>query len=259
MARKAVVVIADDEPLARKALREHLGTLPGIGEIHEAGDGWTAIKTVDSVKPHILFLDIVMPGVSGLEVAEQIRHRPYIVFTTAYEKFAVTAFEIGALDYLLKPFGRDRVGAVVERARSAIEHGLPSVVARAREAREAMSGERPLTRVFVRERGRMVGVALDAVERLEACDDYVALHSGGRQYLLHARLQDLESRLDPARFVRIHRSHVVNLDFVAAIEPHEGSRVVAVFKSGARVASSRAGSAKLKAQTSRRRPPSVLA
>ena len=247
MNRKAVVVIADDEPLARRALREHLGTMTGIGEIHEAGDGWTAIRTVDTVKPHILFLDIVMPGVSGLEVAEQISHRPYIVFTTAYEKFAVTAFEIGALDYLLKPFGRDRVAGVVERARAAIEHGLPSVVAR---AREALSSEKPLSRVFVRERGRMVAVNLDGVERLEACDDYVALHSGGRQYLLHARLQDLESRLEPRRFVRIHRSHLVNLDFVAAIEPHEGSRVVAVFKSGSRVTSSRAGAAKLRARTS---------
>ena len=96
----------------------------------------------------------------------------------------------------------------------------------------------------------MVAVPLQAVERLEACDDYVALHAGERQYLLHARLQDLESRLDPARFGRIHRSHVVNLDFVAEIEPHEGSRVVAVFKSGARVASSRSGASRLRSRTS---------
>jgi two-component system, LytTR family, response regulator len=247
VARKAVVVIADDEPLARRALRGHLSALDGVGEIHEAGDGWAAIRTVDEVKPHILFLDIVMPGVSGLEVAEQITHRPYIVFTTAYEKFAVTAFEIGALDYLLKPFGRDRVRAVVERGRAALEHGLPAVVAR---AREALGGVAPISRVFVRERGRMVAVPLVGVERLEACDDYVALHSGGRQHLVHARLQDLEARLEPTRFVRIHRSHVVNLDFVVAIEPHEGSRVVAVLKSGARVASSRSGAARLKARTS---------
>jgi two-component system LytT family response regulator len=96
----------------------------------------------------------------------------------------------------------------------------------------------------------MVAVALDAVERLEACDDYVALHTGGRQYLLHTRLQDLESRLDPARFVRIHRSHVVNLDFVASIEPHEGSRVAVVLKSGTRIASSRSGASRLRSRTS---------
>src|SRR5262249_13240093 len=212
--RKAVVVIADDEPLARRALRGHLAALEGIGEIHEAADGWAAIRAVDEVRPHTLFLAIVMPGVSGLEVAEQIRHRPYIVFTTAYEKFAVTAFEIGALDYLLKPFGRDRVRAVIERGRTALEHGLPPVVAR---AREALGAGAPLSRVFVRERGRMLAVPLESVERLEACDDYVALHAGGRQHLVHARLQDLEARLDPDRFVRIHRSHVVNLDYVVAI------------------------------------------
>ena len=247
MTRKAVVVIADDEPLARKALRGHLTSLDWIGEIHEAGDGWSAIRTVDTVRPHILFLDIVMPGVSGVQVAEQITHRPYIVFTTAFERFAVTAFEIGALDFLLKPFGRERVRAAAERGRKALEHGMPSVVAR---ARQALTADRPITSVFVRERGRMVAVLLKEVERLEACDDYVALHAGGRQHLVHARLQDLEARLEPRRFVRIHRSHVVNLDFVVAIEPHEGSRVVALMKSGARIVASRPGTARLKARIS---------
>jgi two-component system LytT family response regulator len=122
---------------------------------------------------------------------------------------------------------------------------MPSVVAR---AREALAAARPITRVFVRERGRMVAVPLAEVERLEGCDDYVALHSSGRQHLVHARLQDLETRLEPRRFVRIHRSHVVNLDFVIAIEPHEGSRVVAVLKSGARIVASRPGTARLKAR-----------
>jgi len=243
--RKAVVVIADDEPLARRALRGHLASLDWIGDVHEAGDGWSAIRAVDEVRPHILFLDVVMPGVSGIEVAEQIAHRPYIVFTTAFERFAVTAFEIGALDFLLKPFGRDRVRAAAERGRAAIEHGMPSVVAR---AREALAAAKPITRVFVRERGRMVAVSLESVERLEACDDYVALHAGGKQHLVHARLQDLEARLEPSRFVRIHRSHVVNLDFVATIEPHEGSRVAAVLTSGARIVASRPGTARLKAR-----------
>jgi len=163
MTRKAVVVIADDEPLARKALRGHLASLDWIGDVFEAGDGWSAIRTVDEHRPHILFLDVVMPGVSGVEVAEQISHRPYIVFTTAFERFAVTAFEIGALDFLLKPFGRERVRAAAERGRQAIAHGMPSVVAR---AREALAAARPITRVFVRERGRMVAIPLTEVERL---------------------------------------------------------------------------------------------
>ena len=153
MTRKAVVVIADDEPLARRALRGHLGTLDWLGEVHEVGDGLAAIRAVDTLRPHILFLDIVMPGVTGLAVVEQIKHRPYIVFTTAFERYAVTAFEIGALDFLLKPFGRERVRAAAERGRSAIEHGMPPVVAR---AHEALATSRPIQRVFVRERGRVV-------------------------------------------------------------------------------------------------------
>jgi two-component system, LytTR family, response regulator len=248
MISEPVVVIADDEPPARRALRSHLAAIGWIGEVHEVGDGRSAIRAVDALRPDVLFLDIVMPGVTGLEVVERITHRPYVVFTTAYERYAVTAFEIGALDFLLKPFGRERVLAAAERARSAIELGMPPVVARAREA-FAVPG--PISRVFVRERGKVVAVPLDGVERLEACDDYVALHAGARQHLIHARLQDLETRLDPARFVRIHRSHVINLDFLVEIEPREGSRLTAVMKSGARIVASRSGAARLKAGVSR--------
>ncbi len=248
MTRKPVVVIADDEPPARRALRGHLATIDWVGEVHEVGDGRSAVRAVDTLRPDVLFLDIVMPGVSGLEVVERVTHRPYVVFTTAFERFAVTAFEIGALDFLLKPFGRERVVAVVERARSAIELGMPPVLAR---AREALGAPGPITRVFVRERGKVLAVPLDGVERLEACDDYVALHAGERQHLIHARLQDLEARLDPGRFVRIHRSHVINLDFLVAMEPREGSRLTAVMKSGARIVASRSGVARLKASVAR--------
>ena len=173
--RKAVVVIADDEPLARRRCAV-AWLLDWIGDVHEAGDGLSAIRAVDDLRPHILFLDVVMPGVSGVEVAEQIAHRPYIVFTTAFERFAVTAFEIGALDFLLKPFGRDRVrggraGPPGNCARHALRRGAG--------ARGAGRGAADPS-VFVRERGRMVAVPLEGVERLEACDDYVTLHAGGR-------------------------------------------------------------------------------
>lgn len=248
MSHKPVVLIADDEPPARRALRGHLASIDWVGDVHDAGDGRSAVRAVDTLRPDLLFLDIVMPGMTGLEVLQRITHRPYVVFTTAFERYAVTAFEIGALDFLLKPFGRERVLAVVERARSAIELGMPPVVAR---AREALTASGPIARVFVRERGKIVAVSLEEVERLEACDDYVALHAGGRQHLLHTRLQDLESRLDPRRFVRIHRSHVINLDFLVALEPREGSRLTAVLRSGARVVASRSGVARLKANVPR--------
>ena len=236
------VLIADDEPLARRTLREHLRDLDWIDVAGECGDGLSAIRAVDELRPELLFLDIRMPSASGIAVAEQIAHRPYIIFTTAYDRYAVTAFEIGALDYLLKPFGRERVHAVLARAREALEHGLPAVAARA----SVLAPSKPLSHVFVKERGRMLAVALERVERLEACDDYVALYAEGRRHLLHARLHDLAARLEPSRFVRVHRSHVVNLGFVAAIEPLDGARSTIVLSSGARVPASRAGSAQIK-------------
>jgi two-component system LytT family response regulator len=131
---------------------------------------------------------------------------------------------------------------VLERAREALGHGLPAIAARA----SVLSATKPLSHVFVKGRGRMVAVPLDRVERLEACDDYVALYADGRRHLLHARLQDLAARLEPSRFLRVHRSHVINLGFVAALEPRDGARLIIVLSSGARVPASRAGAAQIK-------------
>jgi two-component system LytT family response regulator len=243
MTNHARVVIADDEPLARRALREHLAGVDWIGEVHDVGDGLAAIRAVDALRPDLLFLDVRMPGASGIAVAEQIAHHPYIIFTTAYDRYAVTAFEIGALDYLLKPFGRERVLAVLARARVAMEHGIPPIAAR---AGQVLSAAKPLSRVFVKERGRMIAIPLEKVERLEACDDYVAICTEGNRYLLHARLHDLYARIDQTRFVRVHRSHVVNVDFITAVEPRDGSRLTVILASGARIPASRAGSAFLR-------------
>ena len=243
MTNELRVLIADDEPLARRTLRGHLAVVDWIGEVHEAPDGLTAIALIDRVRPDLVFLDIRMPGASGIAVAEQITHRPYIIFTTAYDRYAVTAFEIGALDYLLKPFGRERVLGVLERARAGMELGIPPIAAR---ASQMLSESKPLTRVFVKEHGRMIAVPLQRVERLEACDDYVAICVDGRRHLLHARLHDLYARIDQARFIRVHRSHIINVDCIRALEPREGSRVTVVLESGTRIAASRAGSAQLR-------------
>src|SRR5207247_9804749 len=127
-------VTCDDEPLARRALRGHLSNVDWIGEVHEASDGLSAIRAIDTLRPYLVFLDVRMPGASGIAVAEQIVHRPYIIFTTAYDQYAVTALEIGALDYLLKPVGRERVLAVLERARIGLAHAMPQIAPRASHA-----------------------------------------------------------------------------------------------------------------------------
>jgi two-component system LytT family response regulator len=242
MTTEARVLIVDDEPLARRTLRGHVSTVGWIREVHEASDGLSAIRAIDTLRPDLVFLDIRMPGTSGIAVAEQIVHRPFIIFTTAYDRYAVTAFEIGALDYLLKPFGRERVLAVLERARIGMEHGMPPIAAR---ANQVLSPSKPLSHVFVKEHGRMIALSLERVERLEACDDY-ALCIDGRRHLLHARLHDLYARIDQTRFLRVHRSHVVNVDFITALEPRDGSRLTVVLASGARIPASRSGSAQLR-------------
>ena len=243
MTSEARVLIVDDEPLARRTLRGHVSAVDWISEVHEAGDGLSAIRAIDTLRPDLVFLDIRMPGASGIAVAEQIVHRPYIIFTTAFDRYAVTAFEIGALDYLLKPFGRERVLAVLERARIGMEHGMPQIAAR---ASQALSPSKPLSHVFVKEHGRMIAIPLERVERLEACDDYVALCIEGRRHLLYARLYDLFARLDPQRFLRIHRSHVINIDCISVLEPRDGSRLTVVLASGTRLPASRSGSAQLR-------------
>ena len=230
------VVIADDEPPARQQLQDLLADVPWVTCVGEAADGEEAVAAVDRLRPDLLFLDIEMPVLSGLAVLGRVRHQPAVVFTTAYDRYAVAAFELAALDYLLKPFGRDRLSSALERARRALdERTALSVLERARET----SGSAPARRVFVRDHGRIVPLAIRDVQRLEARDDYVDLYAGGRSYLVHLPLAEFERRLDPARFLRIHRSRIVNLDHVAGFTPCDGSRLEVEMKDGTRLLASR--------------------
>src|SRR5437868_10420704 len=154
------VLIADDEPLARRTLREHLRSLGWSGEIHEARDGKTAVAVANSERPDLVFLDIVMPGATGLEVLEQLAYEPKVIFTTAHDQYAVTAFELGALDYVLKPFGRERLIRVMQRAQAALK-GVPLLS----RARESLKPAHPLSRIFVRDGPRIVPIPLASIER----------------------------------------------------------------------------------------------
>src|SRR5690606_16160349 len=184
-----------------------------------------------------------LTGLPGLEVLGAVRHRPLVIFTTAYDRFAVAAFELAAVDYLLKPFGAERLRAALDRAIDWLQR--PAAPADER-VRDTLRTDRPLERLFVRDRGRIVPLAAAAIERCEARDDYVAVHAGGRAYRVQVRLQDLERRLDPTRFVRIHRSHLVNLDFVQAFEPYDAHRLLVHMRDGARVLGSRTRSRELR-------------
>ena len=240
---KGSVLIADDEPLARRTLREHLLSLGWAGPIHEARDGKTAIAVANEQRPDLVFLDIVMPGATGLEVLEQLDYEPKVIFTTAFDQYAVTAFELGALDYLLKPFGRDRLERVVRRAQAALDGTAAPLLPR---ARESLQRTRTLSRIFVRDGNRIVPISLASLERVQGADDYVTIFTATKEYLVSIRLSDLEGRLSGANFLRIHRSHLINLEYVASIEPYDTARVRVVMKSGARIVASRTGSKRLR-------------
>jgi two-component system LytT family response regulator len=237
------VLIADDEPLARRTLQEHLRSLGWVGPIHEARDGKTAIALANSERPDLVFLDIVMPGATGLEVLEKLDYEPKVIFTTAHDQYAVTAFELGALDYLLKPFGRDRVERVVHRAQAAFDGSAASLVSRARESLDQV---RALSRIFVRDGNRIVPIPLASLERVQGADDYVTICTARKEYLVGLRLSDLEGHLRGANFLRVHRSHLINLEYVTSIEPYDAARLEVVMKSGARIVASRTGSKRLR-------------
>jgi two-component system, LytTR family, response regulator len=230
------VLVADDEPIARLGLRDMLASFGWLTCVAEAASGAEAVAKIDALHPDLVFLDVQMPGLLGTDVLRTVRHQPFAVFTTAYAEHAVTAFELGALDYLLKPFGPERLAGALDRVRAAL--GEPTPAPAFDRLREAL-GQGPMSRLFVRRGGAIVPVAVATVSWFEALGDYLVAHAGGERHVLHLSLARLEARLDPARFLRIHRAHIVNLDAVKAFRRAGGSQLVAELADGTRLAVSR--------------------
>ncbi len=203
----------------------------------EAADGVSAVKAIESLRPEVVFLDVQMPGLFGTDVLRRIDRKPYVIFTTAYSEHAVTAFELGAVDYLLKPFGPTRLASAMDRVRSALSEPSSDSIDRLTGA----LGGGPISRLFVRAGGTLVPVAVDKVLRFEADGDYVVAYplTGGR-HMLHLSLSRLEERLEATRFVRVHRTHIVNLDHVRAFKRDASGNLEAELTDGSRVPVSRA-------------------
>ncbi len=234
-------LVVEDEPLARQSLREYTRGIDWITLIGEAGDGLQAVQMIDQLKPDLVFLDVSLPELSGMEVIERIRHQPEIVFTTAHDQFALLAFETGALDYLLKPFGRKRFEVTLDRVRRRMTHGA---VATAQRARDALS--HPLRRIFARTRNGIVPIDTQAIDFMSAKGDYVEVVCNSERHLLHMGLADLMSRLDPESFFQIHRSHAINLDAIDRIFPYDARRFLVRLRCGKEILASRAASESLR-------------
>lgn len=237
-------IIVDDEDLARSLIREYLAAHPGIEIAAECANGFDAVKAVSDLKPDLMFLDIQMPKLSGFEVIELLDEPPAVIFVTAFDQYAVRAFDVHAVDYLLKPFGRERfdeaVGHAVQRLRSRIPAKTKTAVEEAKPAGQL------LERILIKEGSKVIILPAEKVDYIEAQDDYIAVRSDGKSHLKMQRLAALEAQLDPRRFVRIHRSYILNIDRLSKIELYAKDSRTAVLKDGTQLPVSRTGYDKLK-------------
>ena len=241
---KLTAVIVDDEELARAVLREMLSRHPEIDILGECANGFEAVKMVSERKPDLLFLDIQMPKLDGFEVLELIGSDIAVIFVTAYDQHALRAFEVHAVDYLLKPVGADRFEAALERAKQRLLSAPPPATELAAAAR--VPGHY-LERIVVKDGTRVHIIPAAKLDYVEAQDDYVALASAGKKHLKQQTISSIEAALDPKNFLRIHRSYIVNLERVTKVEPYGKESHVAILSDGMRLPVSRAGYARLRA------------
>lgn len=235
------VAIVDDEAPARAIVAEFLADDPRFTVVAECANGYEAVKACAEHRPELLFLDIQMPKLDGFEVLELLDAKPKVVFVTAYDEYAIRAFEVHAIDYLLKPFTAARFAEVAAHAeqivRGAESQPLAGAISSARKA---------LQRIAFREGGAIDVVPVQRIDYIEAQDDYVHVSAAGKKRIKQQTLTELERLLDPARFVRVHRSYIVNLESLARVEPYGKDSRVVILKDGTRIPVSRAGYERLR-------------
>jgi two-component system, LytTR family, response regulator len=238
-------VIADDEELARGILREYLarvesGNEPRIEIVAECTNGFEAVKACAEWKPDVLFLDIQMPKLDGFEVLELIEPEVAVVFVTAFDQYAMRAFDAAAVDYLLKPFGMERFKTALEKVRRRVGELRPASLPEALKTAARPEGAH-LERIVVKDGAKVHVIPVGKLDYAEAQDDYVALRSDGKSWLKHQTIAGLEASLDPKRFVRLHRSYLVNVERIARIDPNTKDTWMAVLTDGSKIPVSRGG------------------
>lgn len=238
-------IIVDDEVLARSIIREYLTAHPEVQIVAECSNGFEAVKAVTELKPQLAFLDVQMPKLSGFEVLELIETDLAVIFITAYEQYAVKAFEVHAVDYLLKPFSRERFDEALARAQEKLSR--QEVLPRLDIIEAARPKGETIERVLVRDGSRVFVIPAEKIDYIEAQDDYVAIKAEGKLHLKKQRLANLESLLDAKRFVRIHRSYILNVERLARLELYAKDSRRAILKDGTQLQVSRTGYDKLKA------------
>jgi two-component system, LytTR family, response regulator len=235
-------IIVDDEPLARERLRSMLETEPDIEIIDECADGVTAVESIETHRPDLVFLDVNMPELDGIGVLERIGTSviPAVIFVTAYDHFAVQAFDAHAVDYVLKPFDEDRFRTAVQRARSTLKaRASDEIDSRLAALLSDMKRPRHLERLAIKAGGKIVFIRTEEIDWIGAEGNYARIHTGNRSHLLRETMNTLETKLDPERFLRIHRSTIVNTESIAELEPLFQGDYVVILRDGSRLTSSR--------------------
>ncbi len=237
-------ILIDDEEPARIILREYLSAFPDIKIIAECSNGFDAVKMIGELNPDLIFLDIQMPKLNGFEVLELIEQQPAVIFATAYDQYALRAFEVHAADYLLKPFSAERLAEALDRVRERIKKHdkfpLQPIIAAAR------ANSIPLERILIKEGSKVHVIPVDRIDYVEAQDDYVSIKTDGKSYLKQQRMAELENALDQTKFVRVHRSYILNIERIARIELYAKDSRMAILKDGTKLLISRSGYDKLK-------------
>jgi two-component system LytT family response regulator len=238
-------VLIDDEPLARSIIHEYLQNYPDISVVQECGDGFEGVKAITQHQPELIFLDVQMPKINGFEMLELLDKPPAVIFTTAFDEYAIKAFEAHAVDYLLKPFGKDRFDKAIKKwmelhKAKEEQHGLQSLVESVSHPADQAN------RVVVKTGTKIRIIPMNEIHYLEADDDFVKIHTEEGSYLKNRTMSYFENILDKNHFVRVHRSYILQVQQVARIEPYEKDGHIAVLKSGTRVPISKTGYPKLK-------------
>lgn len=237
------VVIIDDEPLARSMVKEYLQSWPDVTIAQECDNGFEGVKAIAQHKPDLIFLDIQMPKINGFEMLELLDTPPSVIFTTAFDEYAIKAFEAHAVDYLLKPFAKERFDKALQKWMTARQSATPAVT---QSLLENATQPEERNRVVVKKGSNIVILPVHTIHYLEAFDDYVKIHTKDGFYLKKKTMSYFEKTLDQKEFVRIHRSYLLNLQELTRIEPMEKDNHVVLLKSGVRIPLSATGYTKLK-------------
>jgi two-component system LytT family response regulator len=238
-------IIIDDEPLARSIVKEYLQYYPEIELVQECSDGFEGVKAINQYQPDLIFLDIQMPKINGFEMLELIDSPPQVIFTTAFEEFAIKAFETHAVDYLLKPFSKDRFDKAMQRL---FQQQQKPAAEKTKEVIEtAAQSPSQSSRIVVKDGSKIKIIPVAQIQYLEAADDYVKIFTGEGSFLKKKTMQFFEDSLTSFHFARVHRSYIINTQLITRIDAYEKDSHLALLSSGARVPVSKAGYSKLKA------------